>query len=157
MWHMRRNRRILVKPRINMTPMIDVVFLLLTFFVMTFKIIVPEGDFNVQMSPTGQVRPVEMTDEPVQVRLTADAHGSLSAIQLNNEGIEDFDKLRQHVSVIGLAKSALGKPDWEIVIFPDEHLRYEYVIEAVTAVNGELLDGQHRKICNNIKFARQKK
>ena len=32
-----------------MTPMIDIVFQLLVFFIMTFKIVAPEGDFNIKM------------------------------------------------------------------------------------------------------------
>ena len=34
---------------LQMTPMIDIVFQLLIFFIMTFKIIAPEGDFNIKM------------------------------------------------------------------------------------------------------------
>ena len=33
----------------NMTPMIDIVFQLLTFFIMTLKIATQEGDFNIKM------------------------------------------------------------------------------------------------------------
>lgn len=148
---MRRTQSTLEKPRINMTPMIDVVFLLLTFFVMTFKIIIPEGDFNVQMTPQGQQQVAKLPEKPIQVRLLADAQGLISAIQLNEEEINNFDVLRQRVSAISLAK-----PDLEVEIFPDEHLRYEYVIKAITAVNGELRDGKVRTICDNIRFTRQK-
>ena len=31
------------------TPMIDIVFQLLVFFIMSFKIVLPEGDFNIRM------------------------------------------------------------------------------------------------------------
>ena len=149
---MRRNRYPLERPKINMTPMIDVVFLLLTFFVLTFRVIIPEGDFNVRISPIGQAQAADIDTDSVQVRLLADVDGLLSAIQLNGEGIENFDFLRQRVSAICLAK-----PDLEVELFPDEHLRYEYVIRAITAVNGEIHDGQIRKICDKIKFVRQKK
>ena len=135
-----------------MTPMIDVVFLLLTFFVMTFKIIVPEGDFNVQMSAMGQAQSFEIDTDSVQVRLVAQENGLLSAIQLNGNNVENFDLLRRLVSEI-----VLTKPDLEVVICPDEHLHYEYVIKAITAVNGELHEGQFRKICDTIKFAREPK
>ena len=37
------------KVPIDMTPMIDIVFQLLTFFVMTLKIATSEGDFNIKM------------------------------------------------------------------------------------------------------------
>jgi biopolymer transport protein ExbD len=131
--------------------MIDVVFLLLTFFVMTFKILVPEGDFNVQMAPTEQGLPTQVDDSPIQIRLFADADGGLAAIQLNDEPIDNFDLLRRRVLV-----ASRTNPDLEVVLFPDEHLRYDYVIKAITAVNGDIRDGQIRTICSNIKFARQK-
>jgi len=134
-----------------MTPMIDVVFLLLTFFVMTFKIIIPEGDFNVQMSAQGQAPIVENNTDSVQVRLIANEEGLLSAIQLDGKDIGNFDLLRQRVSAISVTN-----PDLEAVLFPDEHLRYEYVVRAITAVNGEIHEGQIHTICKTIKFARQK-
>ena len=37
------------KIELQMTPMIDIVFQLLVFFIMTFKIVAQEGDFNVKM------------------------------------------------------------------------------------------------------------
>ena len=40
-----RNRQEAEKQELNMTSMIDIVFLLLVFFVMTFKIVELEGDF----------------------------------------------------------------------------------------------------------------
>ena len=148
---MRRTRQLLEKPKINMTPMIDVVFLLLTFFVLTFKIIVPEGDFNIRMSPMGQAQAVEDPDiDSVRVRLVADANGLLSSIQLNDNNVENFDLLRQRISAL-----CSTKPDLEVVLHPDEHLHYEYFIQAITAVNGEWQEGRIRKICDNIKFARE--
>ena len=133
-----------------MTPMIDVVFLLLTFFVLTFKIIVPEGSFNIRMLPMGQGKPVKTTDiDSVHVRLVADENGWLSSIQVNDEDVENFELLRLRVSAI-----CVSKPDLEVVLCPDEHLHYEYFIRAITAVNGEWHEGRIRKICDNIKFAR---
>ena len=37
------------KVEVQMTPMIDIVFQLLIFFIMTFKIVAQEGDFNIKM------------------------------------------------------------------------------------------------------------
>ena len=37
------------KIELQMTPMIDIVFQLLVFFIMTFKIVAMEGDFNIRM------------------------------------------------------------------------------------------------------------
>lgn len=148
---MNRKRPSLERPKINMTPMIDVVFLLLTFFVMTFKIIIPEGDFHIEMAPQGEAQPAIADPDSVQVRLFAHEDGSLAAIQLDGEPIEHFALLRQRVS--GLCEKNTGLT---VVLFPDEHLTYLHVIEAITAVNGEFQEGNIRKICGNIKFVRQK-
>ena len=48
-----RNREEAQKNELNMTSMIDIVFLLLIFFVMTFKIVELEGDFSVRMPLAG--------------------------------------------------------------------------------------------------------
>ena len=134
-----------------MTPMIDVVFLLLAFFVLTFRIIVPEGDFNVQMMPQGQAVSQDTDTDSVKIRLLAQADGSLSAILLEGEPVEYFEHLRQRVSVI-----VLRNPDLSVEMFPDEHLHYAHIIDAITAVNGEIRDGQIRKITDNIKFVRER-
>jgi biopolymer transport protein ExbD len=147
---MNRKRQSLERPKINMTPMIDVVFLLLTFFVMTFRIIIPEGDFNIRMSPMGQALPAAIDTDSVQIRLLAHADGALSAIRLNDEFVENFDLLRQRVSTIHAVK-----PNAKIELCADDHLRYEYSIRAITAVNGEIHEGQIRKICDQIQFVRQ--
>ena len=138
---MLRKRQPLEKPKFDMTPMIDVVFLLLIFFVLTFKIVAPEGDFNVQMAPEGQALPIEISTDSVQIRLLADAEGLLSAIQLNSENVDNFDMLRQQISAI-----CLTMPDLEVVLCPDEYLQYDYTMKAITAIN---------TICGNIKFARE--
>ena len=137
---MYRKRQLLEKPKINMTPMIDVVFLLLTFFVLTFRIIIPEGDFNVRMSPEGQAAFVEVDDDSIQVRLTADAEGHLAAIRLNDEEIESFEVLRRRVLAIKEMK-----PDLEILLFFDDHLHYEYLIRTITALDHD-----------NIKFLKER-
>ena len=40
--------------KLNMTAMIDIVFQLLVFFIMTFKVVALEGDFNVKMPLASQ-------------------------------------------------------------------------------------------------------
>ena len=67
-------RRRLEKVAVNMTPMIDVVFQLMIFFMLTFNIIAPEGDFDVRM-PLGKSSAEPLDDlqlPPIQVRLASD-------------------------------------------------------------------------------------
>jgi len=59
--------------KLAMTPMIDIVFQLLVFFIMTYKVTAMEGDYNIRM-PSAAVEPdmtVELLDEFLQIKLVA--------------------------------------------------------------------------------------
>jgi biopolymer transport protein ExbD len=66
---------------IPMTPMIDMVFQLLVFFIMNFKVVEMEGDFNVKMPLAGNV--VASNDpnllQDMRLTLTADEDGNLAS------------------------------------------------------------------------------
>ena len=69
-----RNQKKPEKIEPQMAPMIDVVFLLLIFFMLTLKIISPEGDFNINMPAVAQAQPEPPKLLPdFKVRLLADA------------------------------------------------------------------------------------
>ena len=71
-----------------MTPMIDIVFQLLVFFIMTFKIVSQEGDFNIKMplaAPSAATEN-ELQMPPIKIRLTA-AGGLLVGVYLNERSI----------------------------------------------------------------------
>jgi biopolymer transport protein ExbD len=144
------------KIELNMTSMIDVVFLLLIFFVMTFKIITPEGDFNIKMPPTSSKPAESLTPppEPLRVRLSASPSGRLTAISLGDRVLgTNFTDLRKRVLQMMQQRGGPDKAEIEIELAPDDNLRYEYVIEAITAVTGEVRDGNIYKICDKVKFA----
>ena len=76
-----RNREEGQKNALNMTSMIDIVFLLLVFFVMTFKIVELEGDFSVRMPLAGSDSvTMDPTDLPLKLRLMADENGRLTSM-----------------------------------------------------------------------------
>ena len=155
-----RNQRDSEKNELNMTSMIDIVFLLLVFFVMTFKIVELEGDFSVRMplasNSTGVVDP---TDLPLKLRLEADSKGHLTQMSLNDINLaKDFDQLRANVvSLVGTAAPSEGDEGPEIEIEPDYNLRYENVIKAITAVSGYKDNEQVVKLIEKIKFAKPRR
>ena len=58
------------KVSVDMTPMIDVVFQLMSFFMCTLKVVAPEGDFDIRM-PLGVAAAATPDDQqvpPVRVR-----------------------------------------------------------------------------------------
>ena len=146
------------KVEVQMTPMIDIVFQLLVFFIMTFKIVSQEGDFNIKMplnAPSTGL-PEDLLP-PMKVRLIASSSGELAQIKLNDDSFNvSFDRL--HDFIIGLIGDERGpgsiQETAEIELDCDYNLKYEYVIQAVTAVSGYVdADGNIVKLIEKIKFS----
>ncbi|HBV62362.1 MAG TPA: biopolymer transporter ExbD [Rhodopirellula sp.] len=155
-----RNRGDAEKSGLNMTSMIDVVFLLLIFFVMTFKIVELEGDFSVRMPLAGSdSMTMDPTDLPLKLRLQADENGKLTTMSLNEINLgTDFDQLRANVvELIGTTAPVEGEDGPEIEIDTDYNLRYEYVIRSITAVSGYKQGKEVVKLIEKIKFAKPRR
>ena len=155
-----RNREEAQETQLNMTSMIDIVFLLLIFFVMTFKIVELEGDFSVRMPLAGNDSvAMDSTERPLKLRMRADERGRLTSISLNEIDLgEDFTQLRGNViSLIGTSTPVEGDDGPEIEIDTDYNLRYEYVIRAITAVSGYKDGNEVVKLIEKIKFAKPRR
>lgn len=147
------------KAELQMTSMIDVVFLLLIFFVMTFKISVQEGDFNVRMPQPGTAAAPSDTSLPLNLRLRADGNGRIAEIILNDNSFgQDFNALNQYIlSYVGGTDGPQGEDSPEVEIDLDYNLRYEHVIQAITAVTGQRQGDDIIRLVEKIKFAPTRK
>jgi len=70
------------KIHIDMTPMIDVVFQLISFFMFSLKVVFPEGDFDIRM-PLGRAANAVVDDQqvpPIRIKLSAKPDGTLDGI-----------------------------------------------------------------------------
>lgn len=144
---------------LKMTAMIDIVFLLLIFFVMTFTIVAPEGDFKVHM-PIAMGRPatdrVEPPFPPIRIRLLATDSGNLSGIRMGERDLgRNFKALGMEIrQIVGDRTGTSRAGDVEIEIDADYALHYEYVVDAITAVSGYVgPDNSVIKVCEKIKFS----
>ena len=149
-------QRLADKIDINMTPMIDIVFQLLAFFIMTLKIVQPEGDFDVRM-PLGAAAAAAPDEEqipPIRIRLTAGETG-LGGIEMNGTAVASFEELQERViALVGLDSGPNSIADkTEVELDCDEQLPYEYVVNAISAVSGTVQDGQIIELVKKIKFA----
>ena len=149
------------KIAIDMTPMIDVVFQLMSFFMCTLKVVAPEGDFDIRM-PLGAAAAAAPDDQqvpPVRIKLTADGSGSLAGIAMNGATVSDFEELRR--KVVGLVGTDTGPNSLaektEVELDCDYGLRYAETVKAVTAVSGMKRDGQIVELIKKIKFTPPKK
>ena len=157
-----RNEAEKEKIELQMTPMIDIVFQLLIFFVMTFKVVQMEGDFNIKMptsAPSNNTTPDELLP-PMTLRLAAGSDGRLAGIKLNERQFNDFNALHAHImDLVGTdAGPDEGLAGAEVEIDSDFNLRYENVVAAITAVTGHRTDdGTIVKLIEKIKFSPPKK
>lgn len=146
---------------IDMTPMIDVVFQLISFFMFSLKVIAPEGDFDIRMpiAAAAAAAPDDQQVPPVRVKLTAGPDGSLAAIAMNGTPVADFDELRKRI--IGLVGADSGPNSLaektEVEFDADYALKYANVVKAITAVSGKVENGQVVELIRKIKFTPPKK
>ena len=143
----------------QMAPLIDVVFLLLIFFLLTLKIIEPEGEFNINM-PKGTPTEVQNQDliiPDIKVRLIADANGSLQQMLLNHRSLGSgdaaFEQLNADIRQIVVGRQ--GKQAVEVEIDADYHLNLEYTYRAISACTGrkDPRSKQIERYVEKIKFA----
>src|SRR5262245_58426103 len=90
------------KISIDMTPMIDIVFQLLSFFIFTLRISAQEGDFMIKM-PLAAPRagtPDPSQVPPIKIRLVAGIDGSCQDIILNDQsfGAGNWNGLHARIS-----------------------------------------------------------
>jgi biopolymer transport protein ExbD len=144
--------------KIDMTPMIDVVFQLLTFFLMTFKISAQEGDFNVKMplAAPRQGVPDPTQTPPLKLVMKAGGDGNLSSMTISNRSFGNFQEF--HDYVIGYVGDDRGpgslQQTAELELDCDSNLKYENVIKAITAASGYLDDNQNVvRLIEKIKFS----
>jgi len=147
----------------QMAPMIDVVFQLLIFFMLTLKIVAQEGDFNINM-PIGQSS--ESSPElpqTINVHLVANEDGTLGNVLFNNNplgvGEQAFQKLNNKVrDAVGFRGGKPLNEEMEVEIKADYDLHYRYTISAVSACTGTMQktadgDMQLFRYVEKIKFA----
>ncbi|MCC9604938.1 biopolymer transporter ExbD [Blastopirellula sp. JC732] len=145
---------------LQMTPMIDIVFQLLVFFVMTFKVAAMEGDFDIKMPKAAQGAPSDQL--PLKLTLRATPTGKLDEVRLGDRSFsglsyqEKFKKLQdQIIEQIGTDTGpGSAAEEAEIEIDADYNLQYEYVIEAMTAVTGRVdKEGNIQRLIEKVKFS----
>ncbi len=168
--------------KLEMTPMIDIVFQLLVFFIMTYKVTAMEGDYNIRM-PAAASEPTlteETLEDVLMVRLVADpGNRYLQSINVTFGSqteswpreqfpatVEDYDNKTSPARtifrnlnnfVIGALGSGSGDPasasEVEAEIEADYGLRYEETVYVIEAISGyKTDDGKIVKLIEKIKF-----
>jgi biopolymer transport protein ExbD len=148
-----------------MTPMIDVCFQMIIFFVANMRIFSPEGDFNITMPTVAPGAQKNVSDDaqipPIKIRLRAGKDGNLAGIQMGKREVGTFQNLREQLRQIsGMDRGpAAGASNTEVELDFDDNLKYEFVVDAVTAISGYRSDDGHTivPLIKKIKFAPTRK
>ena len=105
----KRESKLAGKIPIDMTAMIDVVFQLLTFFMLTLKSVVVEGDFNIRMPLGASAGAAEENPiPPLILKMTATPEGRLAGVQMGGKSIVGQDLLGELGSADALLEQAMA-------------------------------------------------
>lgn len=162
---------------LQMTPMIDIVFQLLIFFIMTFNPVDREGDFNIMMPQRESgPEPIDLA-LVVTIKLIAHPDGRLQGIRWGEENWLGGKELKKSLSgkrradeekalfqSLRLKLRKYVKDDQgpalaettEIVLDCDFQLKYKHAINAITHISGRKEGGETIKLVEKIKFSRPK-
>jgi biopolymer transport protein ExbD len=140
--------------RLDMTPMIDVVFQLLAFFLMTLRIATQEGDLALHLPREGaSPGPPARDGLALHVKLLADSTGELKGVELNGQRLDSIDDLHHRVRLLlGDERSSVSSS--EAHLYCDSRLAYAHTIAAVTAVTGvRQSDGEILPLAARVRFS----
>jgi len=130
--------------QLNLTSMIDVVFLLLIYFVITASFTEGEGILNAKL-PQGTGEPTEKTELPklkLKIELTPSGqYGVRIAVSNENTAPSNFTELRQLITRLQYDPSrglnGTYKPDdTPVIIAPKGQVRWQHVVNAFNAAVG---------------------
>jgi biopolymer transport protein ExbD len=144
--------------KLNMTSMIDIVFQLLVFFIMTFKVVDYEGDFSIKMPVSGPTNQEISLDVPdvLLVKLTADEAGNITNILVDDNPVDQNDLFGGLTRVVEVRLAGEGDPDLavetEVEFDIQPNLKYAYTVAAIEAVSGKIEGETVKKLISKIKF-----
>lgn len=148
--------------RLNMTAMIDIVFQLLVFFILTFRVTAMETDFSIKMPLQSQSTDItDVTPTVIQVTLKSDADRNIAGIDVDSgvsfQSFSEGNIFRQLTDFVEGALTGEGDPstaaETEVEFIIDSPLRYKFAVMGIEAVSGRILpDGSMKPLIEKIKF-----
>lgn len=129
------------KVDVQLTSMIDVVFQLLAFFLVTFRVAAVEGDFQLRLPKADRIPAVcGGHGERCTVRVVADAQGELDVWRLDSRasgnGRRSLPRLRaEALRSVNFSREA-GQEEPEFELRFDDRLRYEDAHAVIETLGG---------------------
>lgn len=106
---------------LSLTPLIDIVFLLLIFFLVASRFAEEDRELNVQLPTASEARPYIARPEEIELSIGAGGQFYLGSEQLNLESLEQE-----------LADAALNNPlNQRVIVRADRRCNWEHVAAAI--------------------------
>ena len=134
-----------VEPEIPITPMLDMAFQLLTFFVLTYRPAPTEGQFSMNLLPAQPATKMEAqasvdttpSDVPAALKtlptiLRASDNGGLGQITLGENNVADLGSLKKELEAIVNDPTL---PFDQALIKVDRRLRYAELMKVINVFN----------------------
>ncbi len=116
---------------LNLPAMIDVVFLLLIYFVITANFTMDEGVIITDL-PEASQSPAQDPKEPLQIGLEGSYNEAWVRISLNNRPFDSFTQLQQYLIEVqndpSRARQGIYLPDHPIRVHPSRFTRWQHVL-----------------------------
>ncbi len=118
--------------QIQMTPMIDVTFQLLLFFIMTFEFRESEGMIPGTLPSKGsiaqQVRD-ELPPDPITIKVIPSANRLSASYELTGVGVA-ITSVKELGALLVARQEQIGSKEVPIMIFPNQDVPWGFVVEA---------------------------
>ncbi len=128
----RRRRRHDTAVEMQMGPMIDMVFLLLVFFMVTAKPLKPEADIPLGLPGTAeQDEPLDLPDEQ---KIVIQSSGAilLNESPLADAGDRELDKLHRTLYRLGEAAKA-SQSELLVTLAPEDEAKHQRIVDVLNA------------------------
>ena len=111
-----------IQPEVNLTSLIDVVFLLLIFFMVSTSF-VKQSQMSIRLPQAENTAVVEEVPEQIDIMITADGTYLVNGLELINNRAETIRN--------ALQKTSAGRSDLPLTISADANARHQDVVTAM--------------------------
>jgi len=129
-----RSQRLKVRAGLDMTPLVDVVFLLLLFFMLSASFVV-QNAIHIQAGETTGVPSFEEKDLTITLAHGEGGPGGNGPVYVNDVAVADLGELARV-----LAEAHADRPDLRVLIRPDARVESGQLIEILGIAQGAGID-----------------
>jgi len=125
----KREQRLRVRANLDMTPLIDVVFQLILFFMLSSTFVV-QSSINIRMAEAKGATQYEQKDLSITLQYGEGGPDNRGPVYVNNVEIQSMEELSRI-----LAERHAEQPDLMVLIRPDRHIESARLIEVLGIAN----------------------